>query len=411
VQLKDQVHRWAQAELAPLAESVDRDNAFPEGMWKKLGDLGVLGVTASPDYGGLGLGYLDHAYVMEEISRASGSVGLSYGAHSNLCVNQIHRNGTPEQRERYLPNLISGDWVGSLAMSETGSGSDVMSMRLEAKRVDGGYVLNGAKFWITNAPDAHVIVVYARTSAKRITAFIVDTAESPVWRGPKLDKLGMRGSNTCELRFEDCFVPEANVLGEVDGGAQVLMSGLDLERLVLSGGPVGLSQAALDIALPYTHEREQFGRPVATFELVQGQLADMYAELTASRSYLYAVGKAADAGSTGPALRQSCAALILYTAERATRHGMQAIQLLGGNGYTNEYPAARVMVTNNWSWCAGCSWLSGCSLFFCFVLFSSVMPSCMRLVRVRVKCVATSWVESSTNSLASTPRHKKQNPT
>jgi isovaleryl-CoA dehydrogenase len=328
--------------LSHLTVQGKKANAFPNELWPKLGALGVLGVTIAPKYGGLGLGYLDHAYVMEEISRASGAVALSYGAHSNLCVNQIHRNGTEAQKEKYLPKLVAGEWIGSLAMSESGSGSDVMSMGLTATEVNGGYVLNGHKFWITNGPDAHIIVVYARTGA-RVTAFIVDTTKSPVGRGTKLDKLGMRGSNTGELRFEDTFVPKENVLGAVGKGGHVLMSGLDLERLVLSGGPVGLSQAALDVALPYTHERKQFGRPVASFQLVQGQLADMYAELSASRSYLYSVGKSADAGASGRILRQACAALILYTAERATRHGLQAIQLLGGNGYTNEYPASRIM--------------------------------------------------------------------
>merc|ERR1711991_111601 len=291
-------------------------------------------------------GYLDHAYVMEEVSRASGSVGLSYGAHSNLCVNQIHRNGTEEQKEQFLPDLVAGKKVGSLAMSEHGSGSDVMSMGTTATKVDGGWELNGSKMWITNGPDCDVLVVYARTApkdqkSKAHTAFVLDARD--VQRGPHLDKLGMRGSNTCELGLDSVFVPDSGVLGGEGNGAAVLMSGLDLERLVLAAGPLGLAQAALDATVPYVHERKQFGRPIASFQLVQGKLADMYSVTSAIRSYVYSVGRAADEGADSRSLRKDCAGVILYAAEQATRIAMDAIQLLGGNGYTNEYPVARIM--------------------------------------------------------------------
>lgn len=344
--LKAQVREWADAKLAPRAAEVDRNNSFPNDLWPEMGKLGLLGVTVDPKYGGLGLGYLDHAYVMEEVSRASGSVGLSYGAHSNLCVNQIHRNGTEEQKKQFLPGLIAGEKIGSLAMSEHGSGSDVMSMSTTAKKVKGGWELNGSKMWITNGPDCNVLVVYARTApkdqkTKAHTAFVLDAKD--VQRGPHLDKLGMRGSNTCELVLDKVFVPDSGVLGGEGNGAAVLMSGLDLERLVLSAGPLGLAQAALDVTIPYVHERKQFGRAIAEFQLVQGKLADMYSLTSAIRSYVYAVGKAADSGADSRSLRKDCAGVILYAAEQSTRIALDAIQLLGGNGYTNEYPVARIM--------------------------------------------------------------------
>jgi isovaleryl-CoA dehydrogenase len=338
------VHDFAQKELAPLADQVDKSNAFPMHMWKKFGDMGLLGITAPIEYGGLGEGYLMHTLVMEELSRASGSVALSYGAHSNLCVNQIVRNGSEEQKLKYLPALISGDHVGALAMSEAGSGSDVVSMKIKAELKGDHYVLNGTKFWITNGPDADVLVVYAKTDAARgaqgITAFLVEKGFAGFTTSPKLDKLGMRGSNTCELVFQDCQVPVENVLGQVNKGVYVLMSGLDLERLVLAGGPLGLMQACLDVTVPYVHDRKQFGQKIGEFQFIQGKLADMYTKLNASRSYVYAVGRACDNGNVS---NKDCAGVILYSAERATEVALDAIQCLGGNGYINDYPTGRFL--------------------------------------------------------------------
>ena len=342
--LRETVHAFAQAEIAPLAAQIDRDNQFPMPLWQRMGELGLLGITVDEDYGGSAMGYLAHAVAMEEISRASASVGLSYGAHSNLCVNQIHRMGSAEQKARYLPKLVSGEHVGALAMSEPGSGSDVVSMRLRADRHGDHYVLNGNKMWITNGPDANVYVIYAKTDmdagSKGITAFIVERDFPGFSRAQKLDKLGMRGSNTCELVFQDCAVPAANVLGGEGRGAGVLMSGLDYERVVLSGGPVGIMQACMDLVLPYVHERKQFGQSIGEFQLVQGKLADNYAVLNASRAYLYAVARACDRGES---TRKDAAAVILYTAEAATKMALDAIQLLGGNGYINDYPAGRLL--------------------------------------------------------------------
>ena len=342
--LRETVHAFAQAEIAPLAAQIDRDNQFPMLLWQRMGELGLLGITVDEDYGGSAMGYLAHAVAMEEISRASASVGLSYGAHSNLCVNQIHRMGSAEQKARYLPKLVSGEHVGALAMSEPGSGSDVVSMRLRADRHGDHYVLNGNKMWITNGPDANVYVIYAKTDmdagSKGITAFIVERDFPGFSRAQKLDKLGMRGSNTCELVFQDCAVPAANVLGGEGRGAGVLMSGLDYERVVLSGGPVGIMQACMDLVLPYVHERKQFGQSIGEFQLVQGKLADNYAVLNASRAYLYAVARACDRGES---TRKDAAAVILYTAEAATKMALDAIQLLGGNGYINDYPAGRLL--------------------------------------------------------------------
>ena len=342
--LRETVHAFAQAEIAPLAAQIDRDNQFPMPLWQRMGELGLLGITVDEDYGGSAMGYLAHAVAMEEISRASASVGLSYGAHSNLCVNQIHRMGSAEQKARYLPKLVSGEHVGALAMSEPGSGSDVVSMRLRADRHGDHYVLNGNKMWITNGPDANVYVIYAKTDmdagSKGITAFIVERDFPGFSRTQKLDKLGMRGSNTCELVFQDCAVPAANVLGGEGRGVGVLMSGLDYERVVLSGGPVGIMQACMDLVLPYVHERKQFGQSIGEFQLVQGKLADNYAVLNASRAYLYAVARACDRGES---TRKDAAAVILYTAEAATKMTLDAIQLLGGNGYINDYPAGRLL--------------------------------------------------------------------
>jgi isovaleryl-CoA dehydrogenase len=342
--LRETVHAFAQAEIAPLAAQIDRDNQFPMPLWQRMGELGLLGITVDEDYGGSAMGYLAHAVAMEEISRASASVGLSYGAHSNLCVNQIHRMGSAEQKARYLPKLVSGEHVGALAMSEPGSGSDVVSMRLRADRHGDHYVLNGNKMWITNGPDANVYVIYAKTDmdagSKGITAFIVERDFPGFSRAQKLDKLGMRGSNTCELVFQDCAVPAANVLGGEGRGVGVLMSGLDYERVVLSGGPVGNMQACMDLVLPYVHERKQFGQSIGEFQLVQGKLADNYAVLNASRAYLYAVARACDRGES---TRKDAAAVILYTAEAATKMALDAIQLLGGNGYINDYPAGRLL--------------------------------------------------------------------
>ncbi|GJE87109.1 isovaleryl-CoA dehydrogenase [Phanerochaete sordida] len=343
-EFRDAVSDFAQKEVAPRAAEIDKSNNFPADLWEKLGDMGLLGITTAPEYGGLGLGYFHHTLAMEELSRASGSVALSYGAHSNLCVNQIHRWGTEAQKKKYLPDLIAGRKVGSLAMSEPGSGSDVVSMRLRADKVDGGYRLNGNKFWITNGPTASTLVVYAKTvpdgGSKGITAFIIEKGFAGFSTHQKLDKFGMRGSDTCELVFEDCFVPEENVLGPVNKGAAVLMSGLDLERLVLSGGPLGLMQAAFDYAVEYIHDRKQFNVPVGTFQLMQGKIADMYTKMNASRSYVYAVARACDAGQVS---RRDCAGAILYSSDRAVEVAMEAMQCLGGNGYINDYPVGRIL--------------------------------------------------------------------
>ncbi|MEM7763834.1 MAG: isovaleryl-CoA dehydrogenase [Pseudomonadota bacterium] len=342
--LRESVAQFAANEITPRADDIDRSNDFPKDLWQKMGDLGLLGITVDEAYGGTGLGYLAHAVAVEEISRASGAIGLSYGAHSNLCVNQIFRNGTEAQKQHYLPKLCSGEHVGALAMSEAGSGSDVVSLSLRADRDGDDYVLNGNKMWITNGPDADTFVIYAKTSpdagSKGITAFIVERDFAGFSQSPKLDKLGMRGSNTCELVFEDCRVPADNVLGALDGGVRVLMSGLDYERAILAAGPVGLMQAAMDVVLPYIHERKQFGQPIGEFQLMQAKIADMYAQLNASRGYLYAVCKACDLGRTS---RADAAAVILYTAEQATQVALQAIQALGGNGYINDYPTGRLL--------------------------------------------------------------------
>ena len=342
--LRDSVRSFAAAEIAPQAAEIDRSNQFPMALWRKLGDLGVLGITVPEEYGGAGLGYLEHVVAMEEISRASASVGLSYGAHSNLCVNQIKLNGSEEQRKRYLPKLISGEHVGALAMSEPGSGSDVVSMRLKAEKKGDRYVLNGNKMWITNGPDASTLVVYAKTDPaagpKGITAFIIEKGFKGFSTAQKLDKLGMRGSNTCELVFEDCEVPEENVLGTLNQGVRVLMSGLDYERSVLAGGPLGIMQACMDAVVPYVHERKQFGQPIGEFQLMQGKLADMYTVMNAARAYVYAVNKACDRGE---ATRKDAAGAILFAAEKATWMALEAIQCLGGNGYINDYPTGRLL--------------------------------------------------------------------
>jgi isovaleryl-CoA dehydrogenase len=342
--LRESVHRFASERIAPLADETDRSNAFPMPLWREMGELGLLGITADEAYGGAGLGYLAHCVAMEEISRASASVGLSYGAHSNLCVNQINRNGDPVQKSKYLPKLISGEHVGALAMSEMGAGSDVVSMKLRAEKRGDRYLLNGSKMWITNGPDADVLVVYAKTDPaagpRGITAFLIEKTFSGFSPGQKLDKLGMRGSNTSELIFSDCEVPEENVLGTVGEGVKVLMSGLDYERVVLSAGPLGIMAACLDVVVPYLHERKQFGQPIGEFQLMQGKLADMYVTMNAARAYVYAVAAACDRGETA---RKDAAGCILYAAERATAMALEAIQALGGNGYTNDYPAGRLL--------------------------------------------------------------------
>ncbi len=343
--IRDAVRAFAARELAPIAAEIDRANEFPRALWRRLGELGVLGITVEEADGGAGLGYLEQVVAMEEISRASAAVGLSYGAHANLCVNQIRRYGSPAQKRRYLPKLVSGEHVGALAMSEPDAGSDVLGMRTRAeRRGNSGYVLNGRKMWITNGPDADVVIVYARTGGpeerKTLTAFLVEKGMKGFHVEPKLDKLGMRGSNTAPLVFEDCVVPMDNVLGPVDRGVEVLMSGLDYERAVLAGGPLGIMQACLDTVLPYVHERRQFGQPIGTFELIEGKLADMYTATSACRAYVYAVARACDRGTV---TRKDAAGAILFAAEHATRLALDAIQILGGNGYINDYPAGRLL--------------------------------------------------------------------
>src|SRR5216684_4614272 len=348
--LRASVRGFAAAEVAPRAAEIDRSNQFPMDLWKKMGALGLLGITVEEEYGGTMMGYTAHIVAMEEISRASASVGLSYGAHSNLCVNQIARNGGEAQKKKYLPKLIAGEWIGALAMSEAGAGSDVVSMRTRAEYRKGKFVLNGAKMWITNGPDADVLVVYAKTDAgagpesakSGITAFIVEKGFKGFSTAQKLDKLGMRGSNTCELVFQDCEIAAENVLGEVNGGSRVLMKGLDTERTVLSGGPLGIMQAAMNLVLPYVHEGKQFGQPIGTFELMQGKLADMYTKLQASRAFSYRVAQALDAGR-GRAARKDAAACLLFASENAVEVALEAIQALGGNGYINEFPAGRLL--------------------------------------------------------------------
>jgi isovaleryl-CoA dehydrogenase len=342
--LRDMVHAFAAAKIAPRAADIDRSDNFPLDLWPAIGALGLHGITVEEIYGGAGLGYLAHCIAMEEISRASASVGLSYGAHSNLCVNQIRRNGNDDQKRRYLPKLLSGEHVGALAMSEANSGSDVVSMRLRADKKGGRYILNGTKMWITNAPHASTLVVYAKSNpnagAHGITPFLIESGFKGFHLGQKLDKLGMRGSPTSELVFEDCEVPEENVLGEAGEGVRVLMSGLDYERVVLAAGPLGIMQACLDICLPYVRERKQFGQAIGEFELVQGKLADMHTSLNACRAYVHAVARACDNGHTS---RKDAAGALLFAAERATRTALDAIQLLGGNGYINDYPAGRLL--------------------------------------------------------------------
>jgi isovaleryl-CoA dehydrogenase len=342
--LRETVRNFAQAKIAPLAAEIDRANSFPRALWPELGALGLLGITVEEGLGGAGLGYLAHCVAMEEISRASAAVGLSYGAHSNLCVNQIRRNGNAEQKQRYLPKLISGEQVGALAMSEPGAGSDVVSMRTRAERRGDRFILNGTKMWITNGPVADTLVVYAKTDrtagARGITAFIVDNTFKGFSTGQKLDKLGMRGSDTSEIVFADCEVPAENVLGVVGNGVNVLMSGLDYERAVLAAGPLGLMQACLDLVIPYVHQRTQFGQPIGRFQLIQAKLADMYVTLNAAKAYVYAVAHACDRGET---TREDAAGAILYAAERATWMALETIQCLGGNGYTNDYPAGRLL--------------------------------------------------------------------
>ena len=342
--MRESVYQFAQAKIAPIAAEVDHTNTFPNHLWKEFGNLGLLGITVSEEYGGANMGYLAHVIAMEEISRASASIGLSYGAHSNLAVNQIFLNGSNDQKKHYLPALIAGDHIGALAMSEANAGSDVVSMRLDAQKKSDHYVLNGTKMWITNGPDAHVLVVYAKTDksagSKGITAFIIEKGMPGFSTAQKLDKLGMRGSNTCELVFDNCQIPITQVLGKENQGVKVLMSGLDYERTVLAAGPIGIMQACMDVILPYVHERKQFNQPIGEFQLIQGKLADMYTELSASKAYLYAVARACDRGEV---TRKDAAGVILYTAERATQMALQAIQILGGNGYINEFPTGRLL--------------------------------------------------------------------
>ena len=342
--LRDSIREFARVEIAPHAADIDRNNHFPRELWEKMGDLGLLGITVEEAFGGAGMGYLQHTVAMEELSRASAAVALSYGAHSNLCVNQIRRNGTDDQKQKYLPKLISGEHIGALAMSEPSSGSDVVSMKLHAERVDDGFLLNGNKMWITNGPDADVLVIYAKTEpkagSKGISAFLIEKTFTGFSTGEKLDKLGMRGSNTSELIFEDCAVPEENMLGGLNTGVQLLMSGLDYERVVLSGGPLGVMQACMDVVLPYVHERTQFGQPIGQFQLMQGKLADMYTTMNASRAYVYAVAAACDRGET---TRKDAAGAILYAAEKCTWMALESIQALGANGYINDYPTGRLL--------------------------------------------------------------------
>ncbi|MBA2653544.1 MAG: isovaleryl-CoA dehydrogenase [Gammaproteobacteria bacterium] len=342
--LRQTVQNFVRDEIAPIATQVDHENSFPRDLWPKLGELGLLGITVEEEFGGSHMGYMQHVIAMEEISRGSAAIGLSYGAHSNLCVNQIRRFGTPEQKQRYLPRLCTGEHVGALAMSESGSGSDVVSMRLKAEKKNGVYILNGTKMWVTNGPDADILIVYAKTDphagSHGITAFIIEKEYSGFSTAQKLDKLGMRGSNTCELVFEDCEVPEENVLGTLNGGVRVLMSGLDYERVILAGGPLGIMQSCLDVVIPYVQERKQFGKAIGEFQLIQGKLADMYSTLSACRAYVYAVADACDRGTIS---RQDAAGAILYAAENATQVALEAIQCLGGNGYINEYPTGRFL--------------------------------------------------------------------